>query len=68
MATAKKPQIQKHIFIEKRIVGAIMLDDAGYFYRPKYNSISTAAYNSKKDGAHFASLSACERSVLGLDE
>ena len=62
---AKKPKLVQHVLLEKKIIGAVMLDDEGYFYRPKYNSISVAAYNSKKDGEHFSSLNLVLRSVHG---
>ena len=60
-----KPKLIQHVFLEKKIIGAVMLDDKGYFYRPKYNSISVAAYNAKKDGDHFSSLNLVLRSVHG---
>ena len=62
-----KPKLIQHVFLEKKIIGAVMLDADGYFYRPKYNSISVAAYNAKKDGEHFSSLGLVMRSVLGDD-
>lgn len=60
-----KPKLLQHVFLEKKIIGAVMLDSQGYFYRPKYNSISVAAHNSKKDGEHFSSLGLVLRSVHG---
>lgn len=60
-----KPKLIEHVVLEKKIIGAIMLDLDGYFYRPKYNSISVAAYNAKKDGEHFISLGLVLRSVHG---
>ncbi len=59
----KKPTIETHILLEGRIVGAIMYDELSYFYRPKYNSLSKAAYNPKKDGERFLSLKDCRASL-----
>lgn len=63
----KKPQLMEHILLEKKIIGAIMRDADGYFYRPKYNSISVAPYNAKKDGDRFAQHKDCKRSLGPLE-
>lgn len=61
----KKPKLVEHVLLDKKIIGAIMLDDKGYFYRPKFNTISVAAHNPKRDGDHFSSLGLVLRSVHG---
>ena len=53
MLTKKKPLLVQHVLFEKRIIGAVMLDDKGYFYRPKRTtSIVKSAHNPKWDGEH----------------
>lgn len=62
-AKPKKPQIQTHVLIEAKIVGAVMLDDSGYFYRPKRNSITVGPWSSKWDGDHYPTQKECERTL-----
>lgn len=50
---SSKPKLISYFFLEGKIVGAIMLDSEGYFYRPKRNSISVAAHSKKWDGDHY---------------
>lgn len=64
MATrADKPQIQTHVLIEGKIVGAVMRDKVGYFYRPKRNSITVGPWSSKWDGDRYPTQKECERTL-----
>ena len=54
MDTKSKPKLLTHWFLEGRVIGAIMQDADGYFYRPKRSSsIGHGPHTSKWDGAHF---------------
>jgi hypothetical protein len=61
----KKPTQLRVVLLEGKLIGAIMLDEKGYFYRPKRNSITSGPHSEKWDGEHFPSDKACERSVYG---
>lgn len=61
-----KPKLIKNILLEGSIVGAIMLDNGGYFYRPKWGTkISTTSHSKVKDGEHKPSILEVEKSVYG---
>lgn len=52
----KKPTTPKQIELiglDGKIIGCIMLDHKGYFYRPKRNTIGKGGYNPKWDGKYF---------------
>lgn len=59
-----KPKLIRHFFLDGKIIGAIMLDSEGYFYRPKRNSISVAAHSKKWDGDHFRTEQAVNNTLL----
>lgn len=50
-----KPELIELIGLDGKIIGAIMKDDNGYFYRPKRNTIPKGRKN-KWDGEYFPSI------------
>ena len=62
---SNKPKMIQQLFLEGKIIGAIMLDSEGYFYRPKRNSISVAAHSKKWDGDHYRTVQAVINVVFG---
>lgn len=55
----KKPTTPKQIEVislDRKVIGAIMLDHKGYFYRPKKSTIGKGGHDPKWDGEHFPSI------------
>lgn len=65
MPTKNKPQMIQHVLFEGRIVGAVMLDSNGYFYRPKRNSLVKSSHNPEWDGEHKSSVKEILKLVWG---
>lgn len=60
---AKKPEKLRYHLLDGKIVGAVMRDDRGYFYRPKRNSITVGPHSTKWDGDHYPTQKECERTL-----
>jgi hypothetical protein len=66
-ARPKKPTLLRHIVLESQIIGGLMRDEKGYFYRPKRSKITVGPHSEKWDGAHFETEKECERSIWGTE-
>jgi hypothetical protein len=58
----KKPQQIELIALDGKIIGAIMKDERGYFYRPKRTSITKGPRN-KWDGEYYARIADLKKSL-----
>lgn len=57
-----KPQQIELIALDGKIIGAIMKDDNGYFYRPKRNSIPKG-HKNKWDGDYHQTMAELKKTL-----
>jgi hypothetical protein len=57
-----KPTQVELICLEGKIIGAILKDEQGYFYRPKRNSITKGPHN-KWDGQHYSTVNDLKKTL-----